>query len=144
MPEPEFVCVPRSSRARAFSVLALLAVAVLGIACLVPASLAHASGDEVRITGSCGGSASSGLRLKADDGFIRARFRVDSSQSHSRWQIAIIREGRLVWRGRVLSDGGGSLDVARRIRDLRGADQITARALGPRGITCIATGTLPA
>ncbi len=123
---------------------ALLAAAALGIACLGPAPPAHASGEEVRVTGSCGGGASSELRLRAEDGFIRARFRVDSSQSHSRWQVTIVRERRLVWRGRVLSDGGGSLDVERRIRDLRGAEQITARALGPRGITCIATGTLPA
>jgi len=49
----------------------------------------------------------------------------------------------VAWRGGVRSDGGGSLEVRRRLRDLSGADQITARALGPRGITCIAAGTLP-
>jgi hypothetical protein len=122
----------------------LLAVAVLSIALLAPAPLARASDDEVRVAGSCGGGATAVLGLRADDGFIRVRLRVDSGRAHARWHVAIVREGRLVWRGRAPSDGGGSLDVARRIRDLRGADRITARALGPHGITCIAEGTLPA
>jgi hypothetical protein len=54
----------------------------------------------------------------------------------------LVREGRIVWRDRVRADGGGSFTVRRSVRNLRGADQITARALGPRGITCIATATL--
>lgn len=144
MAELELVSVRRSTRARGFGALALLAVAVLSVAILAPAPLAQASDDEVRVAGSCGAATSAELRLRADDGLIRARFRVDSRRAHASWRVAIVREGRLVWRGRVRSDGGGSLDVARRIRDLRGADQVTARALGPGGITCIAVATLPA
>ena len=126
--------------------LALLAAAVL--AALLAASpagahLARGSG-EVRAEGTCGSGASSRLRLEADDGSIRVRFRVDSNRGHARWRVVLVHEGRVAWRGRVRADGGGSFTVRRRIRDLRGADQVTARALGPRGITCIAAATLHA
>jgi hypothetical protein len=125
---------------RRSNVIALVALA-LAAACLAFASEAHAS-EDVRAAGTCGRGASSSLRLKADDGVIRVRFRVESNRRHARWQVVIAREGRVVWRGRVRSDGGGSLRVRRRIRDLPGADQVIARALGPHGITCIAAATL--
>jgi hypothetical protein len=126
--------------------LALLTTIALG--CLVLASPAEArslrGSGEVRVAGTCGNGATASLRLTADEGAIRVRFRVESKRRQARWQVVLVREGRVVWRGRRRSDGGGSLDVRRRIRDLPGADQVTARALGPRGITCIAGGTLRA
>jgi hypothetical protein len=106
------------------------------------ATEARASSD-VRVVGTCGQGANASLRLDKDDGVIRVRFKVESSRGHARWQVAIASEGHVVWRGRKRSDGGGTLDVRRRIRGLRGADQVTARALGPRGLTCIAVATLP-
>lgn len=133
-----FKWVPR----RPFTCLAALLL-VVALASLSSAAVARASDEEIRIAGSCGRGASSELRVKADDGSLRVRFRVDSNRSHSSWQVALIHEGRVAWRGGVRSDGGGSIDVERRLRDLGGADQVTARALGPRGITCIASGTLP-
>jgi len=136
--------VPRHAAGNGRAILAALAVAVIAITSLAWAASASASDDEVRVSGSCGAGARAKLRLRADDGSIRARFRVESSRGHSRWQVVIVRERRVVWRGRVRSDGGGSLDVSLRIRDLPGADQITARGVGPRGITCIAAGTLSA
>jgi hypothetical protein len=128
-------------RARAYRSAFALAGTVLAI--LVPLSPAQARGsDDVRVAGTCGRGASSSLRLSSDDGKIRIRFRVDSNRDHSRWRVTLVREGRIVWRGRVRADGGGSFKVVRRVRDLRGADKVTARALGPRGLTCIATATL--
>lgn len=124
------------------TVLTVLALVVLAGAFLDQAAMAHASDDEIRVEGTCGTGASSELRLRADDGSIRVRFRVDSTRSRSRWRVAIVHEGRVAWRAGVSSDGGGSLDIGRRLRDLPGADQVTARALGPHGITCIAAGTL--
>jgi hypothetical protein len=107
-------------------------------------AVAHSArgSGEVRAHGTCGGGATAWLRLKADHGKIRIRFRVDSHRGHARWRVVLVREGRIVWRGRVRADGGGSFTVKRRIRNLRGADQVTARALGRRGITCIAQATL--
>ncbi len=121
--------------------LIALALAILGLG--APASaLADDGSEDVRVTGTCGSGASSSLRLKAEDGAIRVRFSVESNRGHSRWQVVIVREGRVVWRGQARSDGGGSFRVTRGIRDLQGADQVIARALGPHGITCIAAGTL--
>ncbi len=118
-------------------------VAILTAILLFPGSALAARGSgEVRVSGTCGSGATSRLRLEPEDGRIRIRFRVDSRRGHSRWHVVLVREGRVVWRDRVRADGGGSFTVRRSVRNLRGADQVTARALGPRGITCIATATL--
>lgn len=144
MPKLPITFIRRWIPLKAFAAgLAALVFIVIGVASLGNAAVARASDEEVRIAGSCGRGASAELRLKADDGSIRVRFRLDSNRSRSRWQVALIHEGRVAWQGGVRSDGGGSIDVGRRLRDLGGADQVTARALGPRGVTCIASGTLP-
>jgi hypothetical protein len=103
---------------------------------------AQARDREARVAGTCGRGADSGLRLRSDGGKIRIRFRVRSNRDQSRWRVVLIHEGRIAWRGRVRAGGGGSFDVRRRVRNLRGADTVTARALGPRGVTCIASATL--
>jgi hypothetical protein len=113
------------------------------LAILFAPSPAQARGsDEVEVDGTCGRGATCSLRLSSHDGRIRIRFEVDSNRDHSRWRVVLVREGRIVWRGHVRADGGGSFKVVRHARDLRGADQVTARALGPGGLTCIATATL--
>ena len=131
MPKLPITFIRRWIPVEAFAGLAVLVFIVVGVASLGHAAVARASDEEVRIAGSCGRGASAELRLKADDGTIRVRFRLDSNRSRSRWQVALIHEGRVAWRGGVRSDGGGSIDVGRRLRDLGGADQVTARALGP-------------
>jgi hypothetical protein len=128
-------------RARANRSVLALAGTVLAI--LFAPSPAQARGsDAVRVAGTCGRGATCSLRLSSRDRTIRIRFKVDSNRDHSRWRVVLVREGRIVWRGHVRADGDGSFKVVRRARDLRGADQVTARALGPRGLTCIATATL--
>lgn len=141
MTESAYAACPAISGGHRLGALITLALAIV---CLGgPASaLADNGSEDVRVAGTCGSGASSSLRLKADEGAIRVRFRVESNRGHSRWQVVIVREGRVVWRGRVRSDGGGSFRVTRGIRNLQGADQVIARALGPHGITCIAAGTL--
>jgi len=143
MPKLPITFMRRWVPVRGFASLAALVFVLVGVTSLGQAAVARAADEEVRTAGSCGRGASAELRLKADDGSIRVRFRIDSNRSRSRWQVALVHEGRVAWQGGVRSDGGGSIDVRRRLRDLAGADQVTARALGPRGITCIASGTLP-
>jgi hypothetical protein len=133
-------CSAAISRRRSLAALIALLLAVLGI--VSPEARSARGSGEVRVAGTCGTGATSSLRLKAEDGAIRIRFKVESNRRHSRWQAVLVREGRVVWRGRVRSDGGGTLNVTRRILNLRGANQVTARALGPHGITCIAAATL--
>jgi hypothetical protein len=125
------------------------ATVVLLLACLLlalPASSQARGGggddDEVRTSGTCGGGARSELRLKADDGAIELRFEVRGARRGS-WRVVVVQERRVAWRGTVSAGGGSrSFRVERELDDLPGADAIMVRALGPRGVTCNASGTL--
>jgi hypothetical protein len=99
---------------------------------------------DVRAVGVCGKGATSKLRLRQDDAGVKVEFEVDHSRGGEAWQVTLVQEGRVVWRGRASSRGpGGSLSVTRAIGGLSGADRVTARATGPRGITCVASAILP-
>jgi hypothetical protein len=138
-----------SSRALTLSVI---------LALLAPApALARDGGDgggdgggggdrpQVRVAGNCGHGATSKLKLKGEDGMIEVEFEVDHNRAGTPWRIAIVREGRVVWRGRARTHGpSGSFSVSRMISDYSGADRVAARALGPRGLSCVAVATLPA
>jgi hypothetical protein len=97
--------------------------------------------DEVRVAGTCGGSARSELELKARDGGIEAEFEVDHARRGSLWRLTLSQEGRVIWRGSVRARSG-SFSVERRLRNLAGADRVSVRASGPRGVSCRATATL--
>ena len=135
---------PRSRRARLVVVRPTpLVIASLLVALALPAgaSARHGNDDEVRVSGTCGGSARSELKLKARDGGIEAEFEVDHARRGSSWRVTLSQEGRVVWRGSVRARSG-SFSLERGLRDLAGADRISARASGPRGVTCRATATL--
>ncbi|HSD77731.1 MAG TPA: hypothetical protein VLA98_10010 [Solirubrobacteraceae bacterium] len=125
--------------------LLALAVAVAVALAVAPPAFARDGGrDEVRVTGTCGRGAASELRLKADDGAIEIEFRVHHARVGGLWRVTLVRERRVVWRGRARTGSGDdSFRVRRRVRDLPGADRVTARTVGPRGLTCAASGVLP-
>lgn len=127
---------------------ALLAVAILLIAGATVASArgggGGGGGTEVRAQGTCGKGATAKIRLRGRDGGIRVRFEVDHHRSGVWWRVVLIQDRRVVWRGRARTGGASaSFEVERFLRDLPGADQVTARAWGPGGLTCAATATLP-
>jgi hypothetical protein len=127
--------------------LAPIAAVCLALALGAPApALAHGGGggdQDVRVTGTCGRGASSKLRLRAKDGALRVEFEVDSRRAGERWRIVLVHERRVAWRGRARTrHDDGSFRIRRSLPDFGGADQITARASGPRGNTCAATGLL--
>ncbi len=124
-----------------------LLVALLALLVAVPGNaMARGGGDdrrETRVTGVCGRGAVARLKLKADDGAIEAEFEVDHNRNRARWHVSIVHEHRVVWRQTVRTRGpSGSFSVERRLRDLSGADQVVARAVGPRGVTCQASASL--
>jgi hypothetical protein len=124
-----------------------LIIMSLALACglgLPGAASARHGGDdgEVRAAGTCGGGARSELKLKARDGGIEAEVEVDHARRGSSWRLTIAQEGRVVWRGSVRARSG-SFSVEHRLRDLAGADRVSIRASGPRGVTCRASATLP-
>jgi hypothetical protein len=99
---------------------------------------------QVRVRGTCGKGATSKLKLKQDDNGIEVEFEADRNRAGESWKVVIVREGQVVWRGRARTRApSGSFSVSRRITNLSGADRVTARAIGPRGITCTASAILP-
>ena len=127
--------------------LVILALAALA-AVAAPAADARRGkddGDEVRVAGRCGAAVTSKLRLKAGDGRIEIRFEVDQNRSGRVWRVAIVHERRVVWKGKARTTGSsGSFEVRRRVRDLPGVDEVSARAWGPGGVTCRARASLAA
>jgi hypothetical protein len=128
--------------------LALLALTLLALAVAGPGSAlakgGHPDRPEVRVAGVCGRGATSKLKLKADDGGIEAEFEVDHNRSGTLWRVVLVQEHRVVYRGRARTGGrSGSWSIERRLGDYPGADQVMARAVGPRGVTCQASAVLP-
>jgi hypothetical protein len=114
---------------------------VLGVP--MAASARHGEdGGEARARGTCGGGVRSELKLKARDGGIEAEVEVDHARRGSSWRLTLSQEGRVVWRGTARARSG-SFSVERRLRDLAGADRVSVRASGPRGVTCRLSATLP-
>src|SRR3954451_15334858 len=127
---------------RAHALLTALAVSLSLSA--APAALAdHGGGgdDDVRVAGTCGKGAFSSLRVRSRDEGIEVRFAVGHIRHSGRWRVTIVREGRVAYRGRVRARR--SFEIRRRLSDYGGADRITVRAVGPRGLTCAAAATLP-
>lgn len=124
--------------------LTTLVALVLPLVALIASQAAARGGDrnEIRVTGVCGTGATSSVRLRQrDGGAIEVRFQVEHARSGQSWRVTLVRERRVVWRGRARTRAG-SFEVERRIPSLSGADQVTARAVGPRGLTCTASATL--
>lgn len=136
----------RSSRRAA---LASLGAGAL-LAALGPAGSALASDDdpdrdEVRVAGRCGAGATAKLKLERDDGALEVELEVDQNRNGVAWRVAIVHERRVAWKGtRRTRPPSGSFTVERILTDLPGADTVTARAIGPNGLTCRAAATLPA
>jgi hypothetical protein len=138
-------------RAAALHIALLLALIALPI--LAPASaLAKGGGGgggggsrpEVRVAGVCGRGASSTLKVKARDGGLEVEFEVEHSRRRAAWNVVLVQERHVAYRGRArTSSTSGSFSLERRLSDYAGPDQIMARAVGPRGITCQATAVLP-
>jgi hypothetical protein len=125
-------------------VTALLATAMLLGMPVAAGARDGGGGDGVRAAGTCGGSARSEIKLKADDGAIEAEFEVHQARGGSGWRVVIVQEGRVVWRGTAhTARATGAFTLARRLRDLPGADRVSIRAAASRGVTCRASATLP-
>ncbi len=125
--------------------LVLRAIVIASVALLVAAPAAGARGDddraEARVSRACGGGVAS-LRLRTEDAGIEARFSLRRTRA-GMWRIVLVQERRVVWRRTVRTTPSRSFEVERTLPNLRGSDTVTARAWGPRGVTCSVTATLP-
>lgn len=108
------------------------------------AAVAKDGRGEVRVAGVCGSGAASKLRLKSGDDGIELQFEVDHSRAGVVWRVVLVHERRIAWKGAARTTRlNGSFEVRRTLQDLPGADAVTARAWGPRGLVCRAAATLP-
>jgi hypothetical protein len=123
----------------------LLVAGSLSLFAAAPIAAAAKDGrPEIRVAGVCGGRATSELRLRSDRDGIEVRFEVDHSRAREVWRVALVHERRIGWKGSVrTSRHGGSFEVERTLQDFQGADDVSVRAGGPRGIVCRAAATLP-
>ena len=119
-------------------------LALLVVAAPAPArDGAGGGGGDVRVSGRCSKATSSQLRLRARDGAIRLEFEVRRRRAGEAWRVVIVHERRVVARASARTSGSsGSFRVRRSLHDLDGPDRVTARASGPRGLTCEASATL--
>ena len=114
-------------------------VAVLFVALAAAAPALADEGDEVRVRGVCTGTGRAELRLRADDGRIRADFRVDRARVGV-WRLIVLHERRIVARATVRS--AGRLEYRRSVADWFGTDTVAVRATSPTGESCRASATL--
>ena len=128
------------------------AVCVLALTLLAgaaPARAEHGGGDdgrrEARVAGTCSAGVTSRLRLRSRDGTISVELEVRRRRGGERWRVVLVHERRVAWRSTVRTKrSSGSFRIRRSLADYDGPDQVTARASGPRGLTCEASATLAA
>jgi hypothetical protein len=120
----------------------LIAVAALLALPTFVAAPAHASGDDVRRTGSCSGSTDWKIKAKPDDGRIEVEAEIDSNRNGQTWRWTLRHEGRVADTGTSVTRGpSGSFEVARRTGNAAGADSFRFRAVHA-GEVCVARVTL--
>ena len=116
-------------------VLALAAVAILVAVDSAAARSLKDGGGEVRVAGSCSGTTSSKLRLRARDGALELEFELEHSRPRALWRVAIVPRAarRLGGERSRASLAGGAFELDRRLPDLAGTDAVTVTAWGPDG-----------
>jgi hypothetical protein len=129
--------------ARRLRFLPLLIVAAAALAGALGAAADHGDRVEVRAEGTCSGASASELRVRAEDGWLRVEFRVDSGRPARGWSITLLRERRIAFRGTLRALGGGrSIELRRTLPAWPGSEALVVRAAGPRGETCLASATV--
>jgi hypothetical protein len=104
---------------------------------------AKAKTQDASVSSRCGAGVVATLRLQANGRVIRVRFEIEHDRPGARWQIAVVHERRLAWKGAArASSPTGWLGVERRIGDFPGSDAVSVRAWGPGGAGCQATASV--
>ena len=109
-------------------------------AALPAAALARDGRPEIRRPVSCGSGVTADLRLRAQDGRIRARFEVEHEPRGHRGTSCSSHERRIAWRGHRAS----SFEVERSLPDFPGSDaRERARDRSPAASCVRLPGVLP-
>jgi hypothetical protein len=115
----------------------LLLVAMAACAALSLPSVATADDGEVRKAGSCTASSKMSVRLRADGEEIRVELEIESRQRGAAWNVILLRERRIAFRGVIRARvGSREARLRRTLDDWFGRDLIVIRASSPRAETC--------
>jgi hypothetical protein len=120
-----------------------LILAAAALAGAPGAAADHGGRVEVRVEGSCSGASASELRVRAEDGWLRVEFRVESRRPARSWSITLLRERRIAFRGTLRAPvGGRSIELRRTLPAWPGSEALVVRAAAPGGETCLASATV--
>ena len=120
----------------------LVPAALLAALALVSAPAGAAKDGDVLVRGSCTKSSTSKLKLSEEDGGIEVEFEVDQNRTGVRWNVALRRPTRVLFRTtRVTRGPSGSFELRRVVEDLGGPDRIIAQGTSPSGEVCRAAAT---
>ena len=106
----------------------------VGVAALLTLSVAGAvpalakDGDVIR-RGACSGASDWKLKLSPEDGKIEVEYEVDSNKVGQTWQVRIVKNGNVIFRGaRETKGASGSFTVRLVTANTAGDDVFRARA----------------
>jgi hypothetical protein len=106
----------------------------VGVAALLTLSVAGAvpalakDGDVIR-RGACSGASDWKLKLSPEDGKIEVEYEVDSNKVGQTWQVRIVKNGNVIFRGaRETKGASGSFAVRLVTANTAGSDVFRARA----------------
>lgn len=125
-------------RLEGFRRTVILAIAVAGLALLLPTVAAADDGErEVRRAGTCTASSRVTIRVEADDGKIEVELEIRTRARTRAWTIVLVHERRVAFQGlvRPRSDRR-AIRLRRTVPDWFGRDTIVARATGPGVESC--------
>ncbi len=116
----------------------LLLAAVAACAALsLPAVATADDGRDVRKTGSCTASSKMSVRLRADGKKIRVELEIEARQRGAAWNVILLRERRIAFRGVIRApERSREARLRRTLDDWFGRDSIVIRASGPQAETC--------
>lgn len=114
----------------------VLGVVLCGYLVLPGVAVADEGDRDIRRSGTCTGSSSAGLRVRAEDGEIELELEIETLRAVGRWQAIVLHDRRIVFRGSVPRRDSRSVRLRRTLRDYYGRETMTIRASGPRAETC--------
>ena len=124
------------------TLLRTLTVALALAALSLPAAALakHGNDNSKTVSGSCTKSATSKLKVKADNGKLETEFEVDQNRSGVKWHVTLRRNGKVASKGTARTHApSGSFSFERRLANGAGKDRVSARATSPSGEVCTAS-----
>lgn len=116
--------------------LAASAVMVGGVAVAPALAAPVPSGVERERHARCSASSTYELALEKEGKRIEADLDVEATRTGQRWKVRMYHNGKRIAKVTRHTDGDGEFDVDRTVRNKKGRDTITFRAVSSTGEVC--------